>query len=69
MYSRRLKNGFFLLEGLNSFATTYYFYYVYFFTHHKFGFDNKANLMLAAIAGLIYVPNALMGGQIAITFC
>ena len=65
MYSRRLKTGFFLLEGLNSFATTYYFYYVYFFTHHKFGFDNQANLMLAAIAGLIYVPAAIFGGRFA----
>lgn len=65
MYSRRLKTGFFILEGLNSFATTYYFYYFYFFAHQKFGFDNKANLMLAAIAGLVYVPAAIFGGRFA----
>jgi predicted MFS family arabinose efflux permease len=65
MYSRRLKTGCFILEGLNSFATTYYFYYFYFFAHQKFGFDNKANLMLAAIAGLVYVPAAIFGGRFA----
>jgi predicted MFS family arabinose efflux permease len=65
MYSRRLKNGVFLLEGLNSFATTYFFYYFYFFAHQKFGFDNQANLMLAATAGLIYVPAAIYGGRFA----
>ncbi len=65
MYSRRIKTGLFLLEGLNSFATTYYFYYFYFFTNQKFGFDNKANLILAAFAGLIYVPAAIYGGRFA----
>ena len=65
MYSRRLKNGVFILEGLNSFATTYYFYYFYFFAHQKFGFGNQANLMLAALAGLVYVPAAIFGGRFA----
>ena len=65
MYSRRIKTGFFLLEGLNSFATTYFFYYFYFFAHQKFGFDNQQNLTLAAIAGLVYVPAAIYGGRFA----
>lgn len=65
MYSRRLKTGIFVLEGLNSFATTYFFYYFFFFTNQKFGFDNKANLILAAVAGLVYVPAAIFGGRFA----
>lgn len=65
MYSRKIKTGIFVLEGLNSFATTYYFYYFYFFTHQKFGFGNQANLILAAVAGLIYVPAAIFGGRFA----
>ena len=44
MFSRRLKTGYFVLEGLNSFATVYYFYYFYFFMQTEFGFGNKANL-------------------------
>lgn len=65
MFSRSIKNGVFILEGLNSFAVTYYFYYFYFFTQKKFGFDNKANLILAAVAGLVYVPAAIFGGRFA----
>ena len=65
MYSRRLKTGIFVLEGLNSFATTYYTYYFYFFTHQKFGFGNKVNLILAALAGLTCVPAAIYGGRFA----
>ena len=61
----QIKAGCFILEGLNSFATTYYLYYFYFFTHQKFGFGNKANLILAAVAGLIYVPAAIYGGRFA----
>jgi len=48
MPNRRLKIGYFVLEGLNSFATVYYFYYLYFFMQKAFGFGNKANLALAA---------------------
>jgi predicted MFS family arabinose efflux permease len=63
MFSRQVKKGVFILEGLNSFAMTYYIYYFYFFTEKKFGFGNKTNLILAAIAGLVYVPAAIFGGR------
>ncbi len=65
MYSRKVKNGVFVLEGLNSFATTYFFYYFYFFAHQKFSFNNKANLTLAAAVGLVYVPASIFGGRFA----
>jgi predicted MFS family arabinose efflux permease len=62
---RQLKAGYFALEGLNSFGTTYYFYYLYFFAQKSFGFDNKANLALAALNGGIYAVAAWWGGRYA----
>ena len=53
MRDTRLKAGVLILEGLNSFATTYYFYYFYFFMQKQFGFGDKANLGLAALNGLV----------------
>jgi len=68
MYSRRLKAGYFILEGLNSFGTTLYLYYIYFFTRTMYGFDNKANLALAAASGLVYAACSLYGGKFAQRF-
>ncbi len=65
MFSRRLKLGYFVLEGLNSFATVYYFYYFYFFMQKEFGFGNEANLALAALNGAIYALMAWQGGLFA----
>jgi predicted MFS family arabinose efflux permease len=68
MFSRRLKSGYFILEGLNSFATVYYFYYFYFFMQTVFGFGNKANLSLAALNGAVYAVMAWQGGNFAQRF-
>jgi predicted MFS family arabinose efflux permease len=68
MFSRRLKAGYFVLEGLNSFATVYYFYYFYFFMQTVFGFGNKANLALAALNGAVYAVMAWQGGNFAQRF-
>lgn len=65
MTHRQLKTGYFIVEGLNSFAVTLYLYYFYFFTQTRFGFGNKANLLLAASAGLIYAFGAWWGGRFA----
>ena len=59
----RLKAGCFILEGLNSFATTFYFYYFYFFMQKQFGFGDKANLVLAALNGLVYAIAVLWCGR------
>lgn len=63
MFTRRLKIGYFILEGLNSFLTVYYFYYFYFYMQKQFGFGNKANLLLAALNGATYAIFALLGGR------
>ena len=68
MLPRRLKIGCFVLEGLNSFATTYYFYYFYFFMQTEFGYGNRANLLLAALSGAVYAVMAWLGGRFAQRF-
>ena len=65
MFSRRLKTGYFVLEGLNSFAVVYFFYYFYFFMKEVHGFDNKANLVLAALNGGTYALCAWWAGRFA----
>jgi MFS family permease len=65
MYSPRLKRGYFLLEGLNSLSTTYFFYYVYFLTEAQFGFSKTQNLVLAAALGFMYGVSSAFGGRLA----
>jgi len=65
MFSRRQKSIYFVIEGLNSFATVYYFYYFYFFMQKEFGFGNKANLLLAALNGATYAAGAWWSGRLA----
>jgi len=62
------KTGCFILEGLNSFATVFYFWYLYFYMQKVFGFGNKANLALAALSGGVYVFAAWWGGKFAQKF-
>ena len=59
----RNKTGLFFLEGMNSFATVYYFYYLYFFMHRVHGFHSKANLELAALNGLVCMISSWGGGK------
>ena len=65
MTHRRLKTGYFIVEGLNSFATTYFFCYFYFLMHARFGFEDEANLALAALNGLVYMAASWWGGRFA----
>ena len=62
---RPLKNGYFVIEGLNSFAVTFYLYYFYFFTQRQFGFGDQTNLILAALNGGVYALAAWWGGRFA----
>jgi predicted MFS family arabinose efflux permease len=65
MRDTRLKAGVLILEGSNSFATTYYFYYFYFYMQKQFGFGDKANLGLAALNGFACMFAAWWGGRFA----
>lgn len=65
MSSRRLKTGFFILEGINAFAAAYYFNYLFFYLQKHFGFGNLGNLVFSALNGFIYIFSALYGGRFA----
>src|SRR5438309_5129146 len=62
---RRLKTGYFILEGLNSFATVQYLYYFYFFAEKAFGFGTQANLAAAALNGGLTAIGSFFGGRFA----
>ena len=61
--ARQVKAGYFVLTGLNSVATTYYFYYLFFLMEKQFGFGNLGNLFLSACNGLVYMFAAWFGGR------
>jgi predicted MFS family arabinose efflux permease len=62
---RRFRAACFTLEGVGSFAVSFYSYYIYFFMRDHFGFDNKRNLAFAAAIGLIYFFSAWQAGRFA----
>jgi MFS family permease len=59
---RRLRFGYFTLQGLNSLAASYYFNYVFFYMKEHFGFGNRGNLLLSALYGIIYMFMAWYAG-------
>lgn len=63
-----LKSAVFLLEGLNSFSTTFFFYYLYFYTQAHFEFGTLQNLLLAALLGFCYAFGAFYSGRFAQRF-
>ena len=63
--SPRLKAGLFVIEGLNSMSTAWFFYYLYFAMQARHGFGAMQNFMLAAALGLVYTFAAIMGGRFA----
>jgi MFS family permease len=64
----RFKTACYTIEGLNSFAVVLYFNYLYFFMRDRFGFGDKANLLLAALLGLTYAFAAWQAGKFAHRF-
>ena len=65
MTHRQLKTGYFALAGLNSVATSFYFNYLFFFFRDHFGFGNRGNLAVSALAGFIYIFAAWQCGKFA----
>ncbi|HUC85935.1 MAG TPA: MFS transporter [Candidatus Acidoferrales bacterium] len=53
------------IEGINSFATAVYCNYLYFFFRDTFGFSDRGNLLLAAMAGFVYMIAAWQAGRFA----
>ncbi len=59
---QRLRRGYFLLEGLNSLAASYYFNYIFFYLTEHFGFGNRDNLLISALYGFTYACAAWSAG-------
>ena len=57
------KTGYYVLEGLNSFATAYYFNYLMFLLRDAHGFGNLQNLTVSAVHGFIYIGGSWYGGR------
>jgi predicted MFS family arabinose efflux permease len=53
------------IEGINSFATATYCNYLYFYFRDRFGFDDRQNLLLAALLGLVYMFASWQAGRFA----
>ena len=66
--SRKLKTMVYVLEGLNSLATTYFYYYLYFYTQSRFNFQALQNLWLASFLGFVYAGGSFFGGRLAQRF-
>ncbi|HTJ00668.1 MAG TPA: MFS transporter [Dongiaceae bacterium] len=65
MFHRRITNTCFVLEGINSFASTCFFYYLPFLLRNEFGFGNRNNLWVTALHGFVYIFAAGYGGRFA----
>ncbi|MCX8156855.1 MAG: hypothetical protein N3J91_10480 [Verrucomicrobiae bacterium] len=65
MHLRQYKTTFFVLAGLNSFATTFFFNYLLFLFRNQFHFGRKETLALGAVHGLMYLFFSWRGGRLA----
>ena len=57
------KTGYFVLEGTNAFAASYYFNYLMFLLQQDHGFSNLNNLTLGAVHGFLYVGASWFAGR------
>ena len=55
----------FTIQGMSSFAVSFYFYYLYFLMQKWFGFGDKNNLALAATLGFVYIFASWQAGRFA----
>ena len=63
MTRRQLKFGYYSLEAINSFAAAFYLGYLVFLTHKTFGFENRGNMAILALHGLVYLVASWQGGR------
>jgi len=65
MSSPASKLAVFILTGLNTLASTFYFNYLFFLAKEQFGFGQLQNLLLSALAGFLWVIGSWYGGRLA----
>jgi predicted MFS family arabinose efflux permease len=63
--ANRFRAACYCIEGVNSFAVVLYFNYLYFFFRDRFGFNDRQNLELAALIGLVYTIASWQAGRFA----
>ncbi len=68
MSAQKFKTWIFTLEGLNAFATGFYFNWLFFFTQRELHFGPAENLGIVALHGLLYTGSAWFGGWFAHRF-
>jgi len=57
------KTGYYVLEGLNSFATSYFFNYLLQHLKRDLSFGDLETLLVCVLHGFLYVPGSYYGGQ------
>ena len=57
------KTGYFAIEGLNSFATSYFFNYLLQHLRRDMGMDDLSVLWVCVLHGFLYVPGSYFGGM------
>lgn len=62
------KTGYFVLEGLNAFASSFFFVSLMFLLHVEHHFSDLQKLVWGAIHGLLYIPSSWYGGRFAQRF-
>lgn len=68
VHTRKSRTIFFVLEGLNALATSYFNSYLFFLLRDRFGFGNLGNLSVSALGGFVYMFAAWQGGRFAQRF-
>ena len=68
VYIRTSRTAFFVLEGLNALATSYFGGYIFFLLHDRFGFGSLGDLSTAALGGFVYMFASWQGGRFAQRF-
>ncbi len=66
--AKKFRNACYTIEGINSFAVTFYLNYIYFYFRDRFGFDDRQNLELAALIGVVCIFAPLGAGKFANRF-
>ncbi|MEO7191964.1 MAG: MFS transporter [Vicinamibacterales bacterium] len=62
---RRLRAGYYVVTGLTTLATSYYFNYLFFLLRDRFAFGDRQNLWMSALHGGIYIVAAWQCGRFA----
>lgn len=59
------KTGYYLLEGVNAFAATFFFVSLMYLLHVEHHFNDLQKLAVGAIHGLLYIPGSWYAGRFA----